>query len=143
MLKKIHIPMKWFYCWLIFSLWQAAGIFPEISHLQTPAAAADKHAYIAAGVFDAGAFNKLLVKLQSDEAGINGKKIFRNTPKKRRQRLYISAAIQQFNCSPRISYQYEKPDYSIQIKENKAGEYQWQDAFLPAYYNFLFRFTLF
>ncbi|WP_145715587.1 hypothetical protein [Chitinophaga japonensis] len=135
--------MKWLYCWLIFSLWQAAGFFPDSSHLQTPAAAADKQAHITTGIFDDSALSKLLVKLQTDEAGMNVKKIFRNTPKKRKQRLYISAAIQQFNCSPRILYQYEKPDYCIQIKETKAGEYQWQDAFLPAYYNFLFRFTLF
>jgi len=135
--------MKWVYCWLVFSLCQAAGFFPDISHLQTPAAAAEKQARIAGHLLDEGIFNNLLGKVLHEESGIDGKEIFRDTPKKRRQRLYISAAIQQFNCSPRILYQYEKPEYCIQIKENKAGEYQWQDAFLPAYYNFLFRFTLF
>jgi hypothetical protein len=73
----------------------------------------------------------------------DGKEVFRATPKKKKQRFYLNASSRQFDYSQRILYPENRQAYYIQEKENKSGVYQWHDAFLPAYYNFLFRYTLF
>lgn len=69
---------------------------------------------------------------------------FRTLKSRRKSRYYLSVASQQFSAATRIStLDTVNPALKIFIKENKTGEYLQQDAFLPAYYTFLFRFTLF
>ncbi len=74
---------------------------------------------------------------EDDQASI------RNAQSRRRLRFYQTASGQQFNFSARaVHFQYEH-SHALIAQENKAGVYQHQDAFLPAYYTFLFRYTLF
>ncbi|ASZ13369.1 hypothetical protein KTO58_07460 [Chitinophaga pendula] len=62
---------------------------------------------------------------------------------RRKPRYYISASSQQFSFTQRVFQDTGSPSQRIHIQENKTGEYQQQDVFLPAYYSFLFRFTPF
>jgi len=81
---------------------------------------------------------KLLpVDMEDDWASI------RNSQSRRRLRFYQTAASQQFNFSAKIvHFAYDHSKVCV-TEENKAGVYQHQDSFLPAYYTFLFRYTLF
>lgn len=67
----------------------------------------------------------------------------RSSQSRRRLRFYQATAGQQFNFSPRtVHFAYDHSNAVI-AEEKKAGEYQHHDSFLPAYYTFLFRYTLF
>lgn len=69
--------------------------------------------------------------------------IFRAHEPRHKRRFLISVSQQQYSFTTRLQQlqllllQYMPGD------ENKTGIYQWHDAFLPAYYKFLFRYTLF
>ncbi|MGX5816665.1 hypothetical protein ACWKWU_00625 [Chitinophaga lutea] len=67
----------------------------------------------------------------------------RNAQNRRRLRFLQSTPSQQFNLSPRVSYCQHDQQTAVLTDENKAGVYERQDSFLPAYYRFLFRYTLF
>lgn len=75
--------------------------------------------------------------LEDDDASVRAKQ------SRRRGRFYISSPSKQFNFTPQVA-----PDQTDRMlwpeqEEKKTGVYLQQDAFLPAYYQFLFRFTLF
>ena len=60
-----------------------------------------------------------------------------------RRRFYITSAAQQYSFTTRLQQLQLYLGQYIPADEKKTGIYQWQDAFLPAYYSFLFRYTLF
>ncbi|WP_157962969.1 hypothetical protein [Chitinophaga deserti] len=62
---------------------------------------------------------------------------------RRRGRFYISAPAKQFNFTPQVAPDHSDRIFRPETEEKKTGVYLQQDAFLPAYYQFLFRFTLF
>lgn len=64
---------------------------------------------------------------------------------RRRLRFLNTVSSSQFNISQRIVQEVENLAYAYALYKdvNKTGIYQQQDSFLPAYYNFLFRFVLF
>jgi hypothetical protein len=64
---------------------------------------------------------------------------------RRRLRFLNISSTTQFNINQRIVQEADHHAYAYALYKvvNKTGEYQHQDAFLPAYYNFLFRFVLF
>lgn len=122
-----HRPFKWLICILLYSLHFAA-------------ASANKK-LSADSTFRSDTLSSLPHSaVEEDE---DGKEVIRATSKKKKQRYYLNASSRQFNIGQRILHPEEKQQYYVLGKENKSGVYQWHDAFLPAYYNFLFRFTLF
>ncbi|WPQ61328.1 hypothetical protein SIO70_23505 [Chitinophaga sancti] len=60
-----------------------------------------------------------------------------------KRRFYISATSQQYSFTTRLQQLQLLLAQYVPGNENKTGIYQWHDAFLPAYYKFLFRYTLF
>ncbi|WP_343672152.1 hypothetical protein [Chitinophaga sp.] len=60
-----------------------------------------------------------------------------------KRRFYISVNSQQYSFTTRLQQLQLLLAQYIPGDENKTGVYQWHDAFLPAYYKFLFRYTLF
>ena len=60
-----------------------------------------------------------------------------------KRRYYISVTNQQYSFTTRLQQLQLLLDQYIPEDEDKTGIYQWHDAFLPAYYKFLFRYTLF
>lgn len=74
---------------------------------------------------------------EDDDASVRAKQL------RRRARFYISTATKQFNFAPQATPDQDGKYFAPDIEEKKTGVYCQQDAFLPAYYNFLFRFTLF
>lgn len=62
---------------------------------------------------------------------------------RQKRRFYISATSQQYSFTTRLQQLQLLLVQYIPGNENKTGIYQWHDAFLPAYYKFLFRYTLF
>ncbi|SFW76790.1 hypothetical protein SAMN05661012_04414 [Chitinophaga sancti] len=69
--------------------------------------------------------------------------LFRATEPRHKRRFYISVASQQYSFTTRLQQLQLLLDQYVPGDEDKTGIYQWQDAFLPAYYKFLFRYTLF
>lgn len=124
---RTNISFKWLLCILLYSL-----------HMQS--AVANKKA-MADTVLKTAACDGFGHDSISDDE--DGKEVFRAPKNKKKTRYYLYASSRQFSISQRILYPEDKQDYYILEKENKSGVYQWHDAFLPAYYNFLFRFTLF
>lgn len=125
---KLHISFKWLLCILLYSL-----------HIQS-AAACKK-------VTADSMFYKMAVDGISHDSGVaeeeDGKELVRASRSKKKTRYYLNASSRQFSINQRIIYPEDKQEYYIHEKETKSGVYQWLDAFLPAYYNFLFRYTLF
>jgi len=123
-----NISFKWLLCILLYSL-----------HIQS--ASANKKV-VAETIHHAVAFDDFshAFSVEDDDGG---KEMIRATKSKKKTRYYLNASSRQFSINQRIVYPEDKQDYYIQEKENKSGVYQWLDAFLPAYYNFLFRYTLF
>jgi hypothetical protein len=125
---KLHISFKWLLCILLYSL-----------HIQS--AAANKKVWVDSMVHKAGldgvAHSSTIVEEE------DGKEFIRATRSKKKTRYYLNASSRQFSINQRIVYPEDKQGYYIHEKETKSGVYQWLDAFLPAYYNFLFRYTLF
>lgn len=74
---------------------------------------------------------------EDDDASVRAKQT------RRRARFYISTATKQFNFTPQLAPAQADKTFAPETEEKKTGIYCQQDAFLPAYYNFLFRFTLF
>lgn len=60
-----------------------------------------------------------------------------------KRRYYLATSKQHLSHSSRIFQLPYNLEPFVPIQENKTGIYQQQHAFLPAYYNFLFRYTLF
>ena len=128
---------------LIFSLRQVVGLLPDSGALQMPATAHEKQVHAPAQLFTDTFLTRAAVEVLDEDAAGDSQEVLRaGITKHRRQRYYLNPSTQQFSCSPRLLYQDDRQDY-VQLKETKGGEYQWQDSFLSAYYNFLFRFTLF
>ncbi|WP_341836470.1 hypothetical protein WJU16_01030 [Chitinophaga pollutisoli] len=75
--------------------------------------------------------------LEDDDASVRAKQ------SRRRGRFYISSPSKQFNFTPQVAPDQTSRTFAPVTEEKKTGVYLQQDAFLPAYYNFLFRFTLF
>lgn len=69
--------------------------------------------------------------------------LFRATEPRHKRRFYISVASQQYSFTTRLQQLQLLLDQYVPEDEDKTGIYQWHDAFLPAYYKFLFRYTLF
>ncbi|WP_343691404.1 hypothetical protein [Chitinophaga sp.] len=69
--------------------------------------------------------------------------IFRAHEPRHKRRFYISVTSQQYSFTTRLQQLQLLLDQYIPEDEDKTGIYQWHDAFLPAYYKFLFRYTLF
>ncbi len=129
---------------LLLSLRQVVGLFPDSGALQIPATAHQKQVQASQQLFTDTFFTHTVADVLSGEtAGETTDMLRASHPKPRKQRYYLNASTQQFSCSPRILYQDDRQDYYVLAKETKGGEYQWHDCFLPAYYTFLFRFTLF
>lgn len=69
--------------------------------------------------------------------------IFRAHEPRHKRRFYISVTNQQYSFTTRLQQLQLLLAQYIPEDEDKTGIYQWHDAFLPAYYKFLFRYTLF
>lgn len=69
--------------------------------------------------------------------------ILRASADRHKRRYYISVASQQYSFTTRLQQLQLLLVQYIPGNEKKTGIYQWHDAFLPAYYKFLFRYTLF
>lgn len=69
--------------------------------------------------------------------------IFRAHEPRHKRRFYISVNNQQYSFTTRLQQLQLLLDQYIPEDEDKTGIYRWHDAFLPAYYKFLFRYTLF
>lgn len=125
-----NISFKWLLCIVLYGL----HIGSTSANKKVTEADTVHHAITLTGdyshIFDIG---------QEDD----GKEVLRATKNKKKTRYYLNASSRQFSLSQRIVYPEDKQEYYIHEKENKSGVYQWLDAFLPAYYNFLFRYTLF
>jgi len=125
-----NISCKWLLCILLYSL-----------HIQsTTANKKVEQADTVHHVINLGDYSHIFDLSQQDD---DGKEVIRATKNKKKTRYYLNASSRQFSINQRIVYPEDKQDYYIQEKETKSGVYQWLDAFLPAYYNFLFRYTLF
>ncbi|WP_126243438.1 hypothetical protein [Chitinophaga rhizosphaerae] len=74
---------------------------------------------------------------EDDDASVRAKQ------SRRRGRYYLNAASKQFNFTQQVAPDQTDKTFRPEMEENKTGVYLQQDAFLPAYYNFLFRYTLF
>lgn len=81
-------------------------------------------------------------KMESD-ANDEPEEVIQVKKNRRKTRFYITASSQQFSFTQRVLQDTGSLSQRIHIQENKTGEYQQQDVFLPAYYSFLFRFTPF
>jgi len=81
----------------------------------------------------------ILEDLTEDQMGF----LFRATEPRHKRRYLISVASQQYSFTTRLQQLQLLLDQYIPEDEDKTGIYQWHDAFLPAYYKFLFRYTLF
>lgn len=62
---------------------------------------------------------------------------------RRRGRFYLNPATKQFNFTQQVTPDQADKMFRPEKEVKKTGVYLQQDAFLPAYYQFLFRFTLF
>jgi hypothetical protein len=69
--------------------------------------------------------------------------ILRAHADRHKRRYYISTASQQYSFTNRLQQLQLLLVQYIPGNEKKTGIYQWHDAFKPAYYKFLFRYTLF
>ncbi|HEY0608766.1 MAG TPA: hypothetical protein VGD35_03895 [Chitinophaga sp.] len=125
---KCNISFKWLLCILLYGL-----------HIQSASASKKVTADAVHHATAFADFSHAFGVADEDE----GKEMIRATKSKKKTRYYLNASSRQFSLSQRIIYPEDKQEYYIQEKENKSGVYQWLDAFLPAYYNFLFRYTLF
>lgn len=136
-----HIVQKVLFLFLFFCMQHATGFIPGLS-APMEAKACVKRDQVKPLLIDLQAVFHLPPKFlpadtENDWASI------RNSQSRRRLRFYQTASSQQFNFSPRtVHFQYDHSNALI-AQENKAGVYQHQDSFLPAYYTFLFRYTLF
>lgn len=68
---------------------------------------------------------------------------FHNKKVPPKRRYYLPGNNQQFSYNVRIFQLPYNLEPVVPEEENKTGIYQQQHAFLPAYYRFLFRYTLF
>lgn len=125
-----NISFKWLLCILLYSF-----------HIQsTTASKKATQADTVRHAINLGNYSHIFDLSQQDD---DGKEVIRTTRNKKKTRYYLNASSRQFSLSQRIVHPEDKQEYYILEKENKSGVYQWLDAFLPAYYNFLFRYTLF
>jgi hypothetical protein len=69
--------------------------------------------------------------------------VFYNKKVPPKRRFYIATSTQQFSYTSRFIHLPYDLVPGVPVQENKTGVYQQQHAFLPAYYTFLFRYTLF
>lgn len=69
--------------------------------------------------------------------------IFRAHEPRHKRRFLISVTSQQYSFTTRLQQLQLLLVQYMPGNENKTGIYQWHAAFLPAYYQFLFRYTLF
>ena len=126
---RCNISFKWLLCILLYRL----HIQSATANTKITAADTVRH------IISTGDLSNIFHISQDDD----GTEAIRATQNKKKTRYYLNASSRQFSISQRIIYPEDKQEYYIQEKENKSGVYQWLDAFLPAYYNFLFRYTLF
>jgi hypothetical protein len=124
-----NISFKWLLCILLYGL----HIGSTSANKKVTAADTVHHAIAL------GDYSHIFDISQDDEKT----EVVRTTQNKKKTRYYLNASSRQFSLSQRIVYPEDKQEYYIHEKENKSGVYRWLDAFLPAYYNFLFRYTLF
>lgn len=75
--------------------------------------------------------------MEDEDASVRAKQ------SRRRGRFYIPSAFKQFNFAQQAAPDQTDKMFRPVKEEKKTGVYCQQDAFLPAYYQFLFRFTLF
>ncbi|HEY1165696.1 MAG TPA: hypothetical protein VGE90_11030 [Chitinophaga sp.] len=127
---RFNISCKWLLCILLYSL-----------HIQS--ATANKKLVQADTIHHVINFSDYAHIFDLSQQDDEGTEVIRATKNKKKTRYYLNASSRQFSINQRIVYPEDKQDYYILEKENKSGVYQWLDAFLPAYYNFLFRYTLF
>lgn len=67
----------------------------------------------------------------------------RNSTQGRRRLRFYQIVTKQFSTSTKVIQLVYDHSPLLMVKEDKGGEYQKQDSFLPAYYSFLFRCALF
>jgi hypothetical protein len=127
---KYKISYKWLLCILLYGL----HIQSVTANNKLSQANATHH------VLNLGDLSHLFDLTQQED---DGQEVVRATKSKKKTRYYLNASSRQFSISQRIIYPEDKQDHFILEEENKSGIYRWLDAFLPAYYNFLFRYTLF
>lgn len=137
-----HIPGRLSLLFLLLFIQQIAGFIPGLSFSQVQAS--DKNRKLHALLFHPEAPFQLNIPIRFlEDAPDEREPVLHAKHNRRRTRFCITAPSQQLNLVPRLPQLQNNLAHYIPEQENKTGIYLQQDAFLPAYYTFLFRYTLF
>jgi hypothetical protein len=132
MRKNSHIK-QWVICAIMLTI--------QMVSIAMPVAAAHRQLADAGWQFPAEQ-HRAPVHMEEDEPPAH--EVVKTQKHRRKSRLYISTPSRQYSFENYALYRLPQDiALSIFIPENKTGEYRFQHAFLPAYYNFLFRLTPF